>query len=668
MSEHKLKSKPQELILAKRLIDKCKYNEADQLIKNFDEKGGHTLYDTVLCHLLKCELLFWRGLYGDVLKLAKQAYKESLGLGKNILSVDILLIMANAQVWFFQSDKLHDIIKQGEELLKTLTQELPAEYEQREAYVAFLKGWFYLQTRDADQAIKQFELSISLGKEIGAKQAGTSIARFRIIRIAFSLAGISWVFLDLKGNFDLALKYSERGMAIAEESGNKYAIGYCIKNMAIVYSLKGELDRSIMLYERSLTIFNDLNNKNMVASILNPLGETYRMRGKFDLALECIEQAMVLNRDLGASRALAVNHVNLIQIYSDMGDHERAQQYLHDFEQLSNQLKKRVFKLWYLYAKALLLKKSPRTRNWAKAEEIFRQILEEEDLSYELIINSLLSLSELLLIELRITNDSEVLDELNQFIARLLDNAEKSHSYWILCETLLIQAKLALISLNLEETRRLLTQGQKIAEKYRFYLLAMKISNEHDKLLKQLNMWENLKESKASLNERMELAHLNEQMEDMIRKRAIEVPELSNEEPVFILIVSEGGRPIFSQSFIEDQKFEDNLFGGFFTAINSFISEKFSEGLDRASFGEHTLLMNPVPPFFMCYVFKGQSYLAQHRIRYFIDKIQNDEPVWQTFNKFNQVNREIQLKDIPSLEPLINEIFIRKTIHLNGLV
>ena len=66
----------------------------------------------------------------------------------------------------------------------------------------------------------------------------------------------------------------------------------------------------------------------------------------------------------------------------------------------------------------------------------------------------------------------------------------------------------------------------------------------------------------------------------------------------------------------------------------------------------------------MCYVFKGQSYLAQQRIGYFIDKIQNDELVWQTFNKFNQVNKEIQFKDIPSLEPLINEIFIDKTIPL----
>ncbi|MHA1242442.1 MAG: tetratricopeptide repeat protein [Promethearchaeota archaeon] len=452
MSEQKLKSKPQELILAKRLIDECKYDEADQLIKNFEEKGGHTLYDTVLCHLLNCELLLSQGLYKDVVKLAEQTYKESLGLGKNFLSVDILLIMANAQIWFFQSDKLHDIIKQGEELLKTLTHELPTEYKQREAYIAFLKGWFYITIKDADQAIKQFELSISWREELGAKA-----------EIAFSLVGISFVFIELKGNYDGALKYSERGMTVAEESGNKYCIGYCLKNMAIVYSLKGELDRSIMLYEQSLTIFNDLNNKDMVSSILNPLGSTYRMRGKFDRALECIEQAMAINRDIGRLRAQAVGYINLIQILIDKGDHERAQQYLHDLEELNNQLKNKKFNFWYLYEKALLLKKSPRTRNWAKAEEIFRQILEEVDLDYELIIQTLLSLCELLLIELRITNDSEVLDELNQFITRLLDLSNKSHSFWVLGETYLLQAKLSLISLNLEGARKLLTQGQEIA-------------------------------------------------------------------------------------------------------------------------------------------------------------------------------------------------------------
>jgi len=59
---------------------------------------------------------------------------------------------------------------------------------------------------------------------------------------------------------------------------------------------------------------------------------------------------------------------------------------------------------------------------------------------------------------------------------------EKSNSFWILGETYLLQAKLALISLNLEEARRLLTKGQRIVEKYELNHLAIKISNEHDEV------------------------------------------------------------------------------------------------------------------------------------------------------------------------------------------
>lgn len=227
-----------------------------------------------------------------------------------------------------------------------------------------------------------------------------------------------------------------------------------------------------------------------------------------------------------------------------------------------------------------------------------------------------------------------------------------------------MQAKLSLLTFNIKKAKRFLIQAQQIAEKFGLKLLAIKISNEHDELLKQLNIWENLKKSTSSIKERMEFARLNEQMENMIQKRVVEGPELSDEEPLLLLIVSEGGEPILSHSFIDDQSFEDYLFGSFFTAINSFINEKFSEGLDRASFGEHTLLMKSISPFLMFYVYKGQSYLAQQRLRYLIEKLQSDNEVWGAFEKYFQMNQEIQLKDIPSLEPLIKDIFIDRTILL----
>ena len=680
-----------ELNRAKKLIDKCKYDEAYQILKEFEEKGGHILHDIVLCYLLKCELFCEWGLHEDVVILAEQAYKESLGLGKNLLSVDILLINAYAllRLGQGQSGKAHDIIKQGEKLLKTLALELTAEYKQREAYIAFLKGWDYEQKSKADQAVKQFEVSISLREELGAKK-----------EIAMSLVGIAHVFMYRKGDFDHALKYLKQGLAFAEESGNKNAIGYCLYYMAGFHMIKGELDRSIMLYERSMTILNDINSKFMVARVLSSLGESYslrgelnrsirfyeqslelfnrfnnkfvmagvfkdlsenyRMRGELDRALECLEQSMVLYRELGALRGIASNYNLLIQVLIEKGDLERVQQYFNKLEQLNNQLKDIVINLIYLYDKALILKESKRISNRGKAEEILKQILEDKDIFYGLKEKVLLALCELLLVELQMTGNLEVLEEVESLIARLLNSAEKSRSYWIWGETYILQANLALVTLELKEARRLLTQGQKIAEKYGLDLLALKISNGHDELLKQLEMWEKLKESKAPLAERMELSRLNEQMDNMVRKRVIEPDEIKEEESVVILIISTGGTPIFSQSFAEGWSFKDHLFGGFLSAINSFSGEIFSQGLDRAIFGEYTVLMKPVSPFIVCYLFKGQSFLAQQRIKRFIDTLQNDKRIWETIHNYYKAHRLIQESDVPSLDNLVNEVFIER--------
>ncbi|KKN04684.1 hypothetical protein LCGC14_1094920 [marine sediment metagenome] len=658
MEEQKLieKKKPEEIIRAEKLSDEGKLDEALTLLNNYERKEKVTHYDKISCHLLQCQILMWQGKLKELIKHAEQTYKESEGLKNKLFKVDSLLLRVHALVGLDRIDEASDLIKQGEGLIKILPQELPKAYKQREAYLCLIKGDFYNRRsspNDSDLALKHVEHSLALREELGIKH-----------EIAESLSSLAYTLCVFKGEMDRALKYSERSLALAKESSKTSYIADSLHIMAMVYSFQGDLDRSIRFYEQTIALYKELNNKDRLSYVFNNLSDSYIKRGEFDSALECIEQAIALNRELGALTALARNHDFLIQILVENGDLERAQQFLNDLEQLNNQLKDKQINLMYLFDKALILKSSPRIIKRGKAEEILKRLLEDKNAVYETRYRALLALCELLLTELRMTNDLEVLDELNQLISQLLEIAKKSHSYWIMGETYLLQAKLALLSLDLKEARRLLTQGQQIAERYGLKLLAIKISNEHDELLKQLNMWENLKEPTSSIKERMEFARLNEQIEKMTRRRLVEVSTPPNEEPIFLLIVSEGGTPIFSQSFEEDQSFEDYLFGGFFTAINSFINEKFSEGLDRVSFGEHTLLMNSVSPFFICYIFKGQSYLAQQRVRYFIDKIQNDEPMWQIFKDFHNSNREIEFKDIPSLEPLINEIFIDKIIPL----
>jgi tetratricopeptide (TPR) repeat protein len=510
----------------------------------------------------------------------------------------------------------------------------------------------YFSKGDFDRALSLSEHGIKVFSELKNE-----------FMVALQLNNMGFYYAR-RGELDRALKATERGLRIAKESGINWLIAGSFLNMAVAYLHKGDVDRCIKLNKEALSIFKELNIKRWHAFVLNLMGEAYRQRGELDHALEYQEQCLALYKNSGNLKRIMFLSDNLIQILIEKGDIERVQELLNHYEQLIVQLNDKFTNLIYLLNKALLLKISSRARNRAKAEEILTQILDEKEADYELTIRALSNLCDLHLTELQMTNDLEVLEEINPLITRLLDIVEKSGSFSVLCETYLLQAKLSLITFDITKSQQFLTQAQQIAEKFGLKLLAMKISNEHDELLKQVNMWQNLQKSGSSFKERIKFARLNEQMENMIRKRVVEVPELLNEDPVLLLIVSEGGIPIFSQLFVKDPSFEDHLFGGFFTAINSFIREKFSEGLDRATFGEHTLLLNSVSPFMVCYVFKGQSYAAQQRVGFFIEKIQEDEDIWQSFEKFYQMNQEIQIKDIPSLEPLITNIFIDKNLPL----
>ena len=646
---------PENLIRAKKLANEGKFEEVFHILRNFEKGGKKSYYELVSWHLLKCNILSQQYSYKELNELAEQTYKESVGLGKSLLSIDALYYWALALILSGNLEEAEKIITQGEELFKILPKEQKKDYKQREAHLMLLKGRFFFRN-NPNLALEYLEQCQALLEEFGDKYD-----------VAISLLIIARIFMIYKGELDHAFDYIEHALTIGKESNTKFIIAWSLFEKALFYSFKGELDRNITFYEQSLTLFKELNNKWFIPAIFNNLGETYRLKGDVERALGFSEQSVAGFMDLGISSFIINAYDYLIQTLIEKGDLGKAQVNLDQLEQMideiNNEKVKEELNLMYLLDKAILLKKSSRVRNRGIAEELLKQVL-KEDTRYEGKVRALPHLCELLLTELQTTGDIEILNEINEYITQLFNITEKTHSYWVLGDTYLLQAKLALVALNLKKARRLLSKGQQIAEEYGLKLLAMKISNEHDKLLKKLDLWENLKEKEVTLAERLELSRLNEQLGVMVQKRLIDVPELLDEDPMLLLVVSEGGRPIFSQSFVEDQVFEDHLFGGFFTAINSFINEKFSEGLDRASFGEHTLLMHSISPFLMCYVYKGQSYSAQQRIKYFIDELQDDKDTWQTFKEFYRLNKEIQIKDIPSLEPLITRIFIEKSIPL----
>ncbi|MFW9783934.1 MAG: hypothetical protein ACFFFB_16735, partial [Candidatus Heimdallarchaeota archaeon] len=195
---------PKELEQAREFIKEGKYKETFQILKDFEERENNSLQDIVLCHLVKCNLFLSQGFFRKTVNLADQTYRESLELGKHIMTVDALLLKANALLnGWGKIEDTNKIIKQVEELLKTIKEIPVVSKNQREGLIIYLKGMTFdpslVPLGNIDLALKYYKQSLGLFESLGAKfDIGLCLLRIS------NLTGIQM------GNIDLALDYVEK--------------------------------------------------------------------------------------------------------------------------------------------------------------------------------------------------------------------------------------------------------------------------------------------------------------------------------------------------------------------------------------------------------------------------------------------------------------------------
>ena len=642
-----------QLTRAEELFDAGKLDEALEILNDWKQFEGLNLHQKSHFRFIKGLILIYQNKSEELIELGEYIFKKGQELKENLQSFDGFYYNLFGLVIANRFEEASKKIEKAEVLLGLISTVPKNIIIQKEVRLNVLKSFICFNIGDIDLAEKCLEMPLKLQTELG-----------NTFELVWANTIMAHILIRIKKKPMHAIQFMERALSIAKEMKfNHFWLGYCHIGFGVIYSLICEYETAFKYYMKSLAIFKEINNNYLVATLLNNIGTIHYYKGEYDLARKNLEESIKLFEQIPTS----INNVelpidSLISVALEKGDTDLAQKYFKRLENMYNQKKDRYLEVSYEYNKALMLKRSSRIRDKAKAEELFKLIVEKEDVSFEHILYAYINLCDLFLTEFHMSNNSEVLDELNYYIAKLLTLAENSHSYLVFCETFILQAKLALINFNLKAARRFLTQAQKIAESYGLKRLAMKISHEHDELLRKITEWENLKESEASLSERWKLSGLNNHMENMVRKRLSETPKISEEEPIRILIITEGGTSIFTHSFIEDKEFESHIFSGFITTIDYFIKEMFSEGLDRAIFGNYTLLLKSIPPFFISYIFKGDSYYAHQKINYFIDHIQKEDIIWQKLLKSSKISQSIHLKDFPLLESLLTETFITRNI------
>jgi len=600
-------SASEKLALVKEISIEGTIEDALQLVKDIEQMENLTPEEMLKTLYYKGVIYLVLGQFQIVVKIADELYQKSLEMKMSLFSLDALHIKEWIYIGRGDFEDLHEIIEQHENLFNSIPREDSSEFQEREAALLIMKG----------------------RKDL------------------------------TKGNLNLALDYFNKSYYLATRANIQFpGTNDCLSNMAIIYRAKGELKLALECDKKALSLTPDgefhLGRK---ANIYRNIGNTYEEKGDLNKALEYQTHALeTYNKTTAGGYGKAFSYGSVISILLAQKNINQARNYLEQFKRFNEKYENKVAKATYQLARALILKSSSRMRDRTEAENILKNIV-EKDRELSITLSASVNLCDLYFEEFRLSNQMDVLDDIHPLISRLQRITRDSNSYSYLAHIKLLQAKLALLQINMVGARKLLTEAQQIADEHDLQLLASDISREHDRLLEELKLWESFKKTQASVSERLKLASIDGVMERLQGKRAIEVPEVSVEEPILLLIMDNSGVSYFNHSFIGDWDFDD-LFSSFMSAFNTFSGEIFSRSIDRIKIGENTILINPVEPFLACYVIKGQSYPAQQKLTRFSDAIKASPEIWEALNRAVKTSEMLDLDNPSSLGSTVNEIFV----------
>jgi len=550
------------------------YFETLDAIKDFKQKEDFTLEDRLSCYLLESNLYCEIGEYADALKFAEQAYTMSQELENKSFLVDSNISKAWILLALRKLDFVLQLISKGEDLLKNLTIKPQSEYAKKDALLKLIRSKFcFYKTGKIDKALEYGEQSLKISEENNNKK-----------ELALALQ-LNSEYYFRGGNLDRALDYLESCLRI-QRSYRKRDDWVTLKDLGVINGMKGELDLALDYTKQSMALAEEIGNKNIIAQCLNNCSLIYRQKGDLDRAMEVLKRNLTIWEEIGSNWHILGGLDSLFIVSLDTNSLEQAQRYLLRIKQIKEQIPDKMSDLAYRINKALLLKMSSNSLDQEKAKKILQQIVKEDIINWEITERAILHLCDIFLIELQIYNNQEVLNDLTLLMERLMDFAEQQNSFRLLAETNLLLGKFSLIQMNMGQARQSFTKAERIADEHGLHLLARTISNEHDILLEQIEKWENFRNVKAPVSERLKYIDIDKTLNHMMGKQMMEPPDLIEEDPILLLIMSEAGSTYFKYTFIKEWDYS-NLFSSFISAFNTFSSEIFSKTIDRIKIGKN---------------------------------------------------------------------------------
>lgn len=367
-------------------------------------------------------------------------------------------------------------------------------------------GNAYSLKGDLNLGLEYFQLSLEIRKELGKKH-----------ELALTLNNIG-VTYHMKGNLQKALEYYQQSLQISEELGDLTNIALTTNNIGEIHLIRGDLKDARDYLQKSLSVSQKTDNKQNIAMVYGSLGNVYRKAGEYEKAKESYKQGLDLYEQMENDLFASIAHFSLLCVALDLEDLEEASNQLLKIQHINEHLENKMVDQYYRIAQALVLKISKRAVDKMKAQEILEKVINEEVIAHELTTMAMFHLCKLLLSEYKMTEEVGVLEEIKIISQKLECIAKQQSSHSLLVKTQILQSKIALLDMDLNQAKGLLLEAKFLAREKGLYNLERKVMSEEELIKGQIDKWESVIEKNISREELIGLLGLEDLLQRMVHK------------------------------------------------------------------------------------------------------------------------------------------------------
>ncbi|MCE7741121.1 MAG: tetratricopeptide repeat protein [Candidatus Heimdallarchaeota archaeon] len=475
---------------------KGEYKSAFDLINETQSKTTLSEEEQIILDSKKCLLLRYLGEFEELIKISKKVQSKAKTLNENLIQVDALILEIFAHYRLNKVEYVLELINKAENLLSKLkTKDVvnlrtrllsykayacitngdfdQAQLHSRENFMLckeqnnpellaaahYINGWTHMHKGDMRSAAESYKESLIIREELNNNPYDLS----------HSLFGLGFVYRNL-GDLDDAFSCLNRCKKIRVKIGNQQDIIWTLLNLGDVLYTKNEVKKAQEYYDEALLISQSLNYISGIIFSLRRLSSVYENLEEPQLVLDTLEKSLDYSKQLEDVDPEVYSLFDLIRYLLENNiESKELKEYTLRLKTINQTYKNKIFNLVYRLSQALLLNAKKEKRNQIKARNLFRDISEEEIISFEYTKIAMQNYSKLLAEELtRYLNDEILTSQLTD-LSESISHDVFHRSYTQVAENFLDLSQIALQEIDINKARELLRRAQYLCDFLNLY-------------------------------------------------------------------------------------------------------------------------------------------------------------------------------------------------------